>query len=517
MKKRTGSGAGVIAPAPPRGAAPVRPGHTLSIEAVTKVYGTTRANDAMSIEIRSGEVHGLLGQNGAGKSTLVGILTGHIQPDAGRVLADDEPVDLSSGEAARNAGIVAVYQSPMLVLSMTGLENVALTLGRPPTPAVRERLTQITERVKLPVELDTRLEQLDMAARLRIEFAGALCQSPKVLLLDEPTTFLPPTQVDDFLECVRRLADDGMAVLMITHRLNEARQVCDRVTVIRAGAVVACYSHDEFPGNDALAMAMLGEAVTEPEPKGAPKSEAALSVSGLSSPAHNQSEVALANIDLDVNVGEIVGIAGVDGNGQIDLLEAIAGLRSSSGVVALHGDDLAHLPYAARFRRGLQLLSGDRRRYGIVPELTVFEHFAFALDDPSRDEVLEQLAAYDTRPLDLDIAASDLSGGNQQKVMLARALMAHPRVLMLAHPTQGLDVSAAARIHGALLEHARGGVGVVIVSSDLDELLGLCDRVMVMYRGCIVGSQRRGAIDRRVLAHWFVGSSEQGGENRVVD
>ncbi|MCU1497644.1 MAG: Simple sugar transport system ATP-binding protein [Acidimicrobiales bacterium] len=513
---RARKGAGANAPVPAGGVGPVRLQHALRIEGVTKAYGPTVANDAMTFEIRAGEIHGLLGQNGAGKSTLVGILTGHIQPDSGRVLADDRPADLSSGEAALAAGIVAVYQTPMLVASMTGLENVALALGRPPTVAIAEQLDGLAEQYGLPLELDVPVERLDMAARLRIEFARALCQDPKVLLLDEPTTFLPPTQVDDFLECVRRLADSGVAVLMITHRLDEARRVCDQVTVIRSGAVVARYTHRDLPGNDALATAMLGEAVTEPEATGMPGTTKALSVTGLYAPASDHSEMALADIDLDVHVGEIVGIAGVDGNGQMDLLDAIAGVRTMSGSISLEGREVSSLPYVGRFHLGLQLLSGDRRRHGVVPELTVFEHFDFALDAPERDDVLARLAACDTRPLDLDIPATALSGGNQQKVMLTRALMAGPRVLMLAYPTQGLDVSAAATIHAALLDHARRGLGVVVVSSDLDELLGLCDRIVVMYRGRLVGTQRRGEIDRRVLGQWFTGSSEHEEHELVV-
>ena len=507
MNRRPGTGARGAAPAPGREAGSRRLDESLRIEGVTKVYGTTVANDAMTLEIRSGEIHGLLGQNGAGKSTLVGVLTGHVQPDAGAVLADGEPVDLASGEAALRAGIAAVYQTPMLVGSMTGLENAALALGEPPADAVRRRLARLAGDLGLPIELDVPVDRLDMAARLRIEFARALCQDPAVLLLDEPTTFLPPTQVDEFLRCIRRLADSGMAVLMITHRLDEARRVCDRVTVIRAGAVVADYAHQELPDNDTIAMAMLGEAVSEPVATGTARDELALRVTGLASPAGDEAEMPLEDVDLDVRVGEIVGIAGVDGNGQIDLLEAVAGARPNTGSVRLGDHDLSRQSYVGRFRAGLQLLSGDRRRHGVVPELSVFEHFDFALDDPTREEVLRCLADYDTRPLSLDIAATALSGGNQQKVMLARALMAGPRVLLLAYPTQGLDVSAAARIHAALLEYAREGLGVVVVSSDLDELLDLCDRVVVMYRGRIVGSQSRGEIDRRALAQWFTGTA----------
>lgn len=506
MTDRLGGEAATTAASPP-GTSHRRLERSLDVRDVTKAYGATVANDAMTLEIRRGEIHGLLGQNGAGKSTLVGVLTGHVQPDSGVILADGEPVDLSSGEAALEAGIAAVYQTPMLVGSMTGLENVALALGKGPTDGVRRRLKQMADDIGLPIELDVTVDHLDMAARLRIEFVRALCQDPRVLLLDEPTTFLPPTQVDEFLGCIRRLADSGMAVLMITHRLEEARRVCDRVTIIRSGSVVADYGRDDLPDNHAIAVAMLGEEVAEPVATGTARDELALRVAGLRSAATDEAEVELDGIDLDVLAGEIVGIAGVDGNGQIDLLEAIAGARATSGTIELAGRDLSGRSYVDRFHAGLQMLSGDRRRHGIVPELSVYEHFDFALDHPPREEVLRRLSDYNTRPLALDVPATTLSGGNQQKVMLARALMAEPRVLLLAHPTQGLDVSAAARIHAALIEQARQGLALVVVSSDLDELLGLCDRVLVMYRGRIVGAQRRGAIDRPLLARWFTGTA----------
>jgi simple sugar transport system ATP-binding protein len=477
----------------------------LRVESITKAYGQTVANDGLTLEMHGGEVHGLLGQNGAGKSTLVSILTGHLLPDSGTVSRDGTPVDLSTPVHAARAGIAGVYQHLLLVPSMTGIENLALGLGQPPSAALRRRMSSIMESLGLPITLDVPVQRLDMAARQRLEFARALCQSPTVLLLDEPTAFLPPAHIDDFLDSVRRLADTGIAVLLITHRLEEVRRVCDRITVMRAGRTVASYTRDNLPGNSEIALTMLGERVVEPHASATNTGGVVLSVKALHTKRVTASEVIVSGVDLDLHEGEIVGITGVDGNGQAELLDGIAGLRPSTGTVTLHGHDISGQPYWGRYRDGLQLLPADRQHDAIIPDFSVFDHFDCAQPGRVRDEVQELLLEYDVQPPNPDLRASFLSGGNQQKVMLARAFSARPRVLMMAYPTQGLDVKAAARIQSAILSHARQGIGFLVVSGDIDELLNLCDRILVMYRGRVVGEAHRGAVDTKVLAQWFTG------------
>jgi simple sugar transport system ATP-binding protein len=477
----------------------------LRVEGITKAYGNTVANDGLDLELHGGEVHGLLGQNGAGKSTLVGILTGHLQPDSGTVSRDGAPVDLSTPVHAARAGIAGVYQHLLLVPSMTGIENLALGLGESPSAALRKRMSSIMESLGLPISLDVPVQRLDMAARQRLEFARALCQSPTVLLLDEPTAFLPPAHIDGFLDSVRRLADTGIAVLLITHRLEEVRRVCDRITVIRAGKTVASYSHEELPGNDEIALSMLGARVVEPHASATNTGGVILSVKGLHTKSVTAGDVVVSGVDLDLREGEIVGITGVDGNGQAELLDGIAGLRPSTGTITLGGHDISGLAYSRRHHDGLQLLPADRQHDAIIPDFSVFDHFDCAQPGRDRDDVLELLREYDVQPPDPDLRASFLSGGNQQKVMLARAFSGRPRVLMMVYPTQGLDVSAAARIQSAILAHARDGTAFLVVSGDLDELLNLCDRILVMYRGHVVGEAARGAADTTVLAQWFTG------------
>jgi len=478
--------------------------HALRVEAITKTYGSTVANDDVTCELRSGEVRGLLGQNGAGKSTLVGVLTGHVTPERGHVLLDNTALDITGPADSLNAGIAAVYQNLLLVPSMTGIENIALALGQSPSQRLRERLRQLSDRYELPLQLDVPVQHLDMAARQRVEFARALCQEPRFLLLDEPTTFLPPTHVDDFLVTIRRLAEHGLAVLLITHRLDEARRVCDRVTVLRGGRVVTSYDRASLPNNQELALAMLGERVNEPHAYSAPDDTVVLAVRGLCTEDGN-AEVGLVEVGLDLRRGEIVGIAGVDGNGQVELLEAIGGLRPATGSVTLAGREVSGLAYASRFRLGLQLLSGDRQRYGIVPTFSVFDHFDYALPAQDRQGVVHELNRLSVVPADPDVRADALSGGNQQKLMLARALVPNPKVLLLVYPTQGLDVRAAAVVKSLLIERARTGLSFVVLSSDLDELLAICDRVVVMYRGRIVGEQGRGSFEHETLAEWFTG------------
>jgi simple sugar transport system ATP-binding protein len=475
---------------------------TLEAEGITKRFGELCANEGVNLTLTGGEVHALLGQNGAGKSTLVGVLTGRLEPDRGVVRVDDGQLLSGGPKAAAEAGVATVFQDLMLVPSMTALENIAFALGLSASRATRRRIEEVQDAFELSVALDERVEELELSHRQRVELLRALTQRPRFLLLDEPTSLLPPAMVEHFLERVRELANRGLAVLLITHRLEEARRIADRITILRSGRVVGTFDRRHLPSSEELAVAMVGAKIPEGARLRPPSDTVLLEAEGIGVVDDAKHEV-VRDVTLAVRAGEIVGVAGVDGNGQLELLEAIAGYRRSTGRVRLARDDLGSGSYEERWRRGIHFVSGDRRRDGVVPTLTVAEHFTVALGPGVRGQVAGWLADYDVRPADPEHREDQLSGGNQQKMIVARACERDAQVLLLSYPTQGLDVQAMRNVHDVLVEQAGRGKAVVFVSSDLHELLEISHRVLVMSRGRIVGEQARGAFDERQLAEWY--------------
>lgn len=476
--------------------------HGLRATGVTKSFGPIAASDHVDLHLRCGRIHALLGENGAGKSTLVGILNGRLRPDEGSVILDGEPLRGGDARLAAARGIATVHQDLALVPSMTGLENIALALGSSVNQALRTRVAEAERRLGLSARMNSPVLSLELPQRQRIELIRALCQAPSVLILDEPTTFLPPTAVEPFLMRMRELADAGLAVLLITHRLDEARLVADEVTVLRAGKVVGTFNRGRFPSNEELAVAMVGESIPQPNVNGVAAGETLIEVTGLR--VDDDRRTCVDGVDLTVQRGEIVGVAGVDGNGQDELLEAIGGLRDAvDGKLVYGGRDIARIPYAHRADLGIQFVSGERRRDGIVPTFTVAEHFRYVLGSCVDERLGAVLAEHGVTPPDPSMLAQNLSGGNQQKMVLARALQRDSQLLLLTYPTQGLDVLAAAQLRLLLMERAASGLAVVIASSDLDELLTISHRVVVMNRGRIVGEQTSANLDRQQLASWF--------------
>ncbi|MEX2210608.1 MAG: ATP-binding cassette domain-containing protein [Gaiellaceae bacterium] len=475
----------------------------LTAEAITKRFGHVEANNDVSFSLRSAEVHALLGQNGAGKSTLVGILSGSVVPDGGRVCVDGEAIALGSPQASNDAGIATVYQDLVLVPTMTGLENIALALRRAPNAATRDEIAASAAEFELPVNINTPVGALGLPERQRIELLRALCQRPAFLLLDEPTSLLPPLMVETFLGKVRELADRQLAVLLITHRLDEARLIADRVTILRDGQVVAEFDRDALPPNEDVARLIVGQDVAASAAEHHAREHTVLAVADLV--VSTDGRAVVNGVSLGVKAGEIVGIAGVDGNGQRELMEAIAGLRAiESGTVAVEGNQIQGQSYADCWSAGVQFVSEDRRREGIVPTYSIAEHFSITPGRFEPAKVRAILERYDVRPPDPKFRADQLSGGNQQKMLMARACEAGARVLLVAYPTQGLDVQATVRIRDILIEQAASGIGIVVTSSDLDELLAISQRVVVMSRGQLVGAQHHGAFDKRELAEWII-------------
>ncbi len=473
----------------------------LDVRGISKTYGSIRANQDIDLRVAAGSVHALLGENGAGKSTLVNLINGRHVPDFGEIWFDGGLV-AASDTSRPDSRIATVHQDLALVPVMTGLENIALALHRSADRDLRRTAADMQRRVGTNVDLDRPVEQLELPQRQRIELIKALCGEPRLLILDEPTTFLPPTETGPFLDVVRQLRDDGLAVLLITHRLDEARAVADCATVLRHGRVVARHLGPGLPDDQVLARQIVGTDVPVPN---RPHAVLGNEVLTLDTVSHREAgHPVVDEVSLRLRAGEILGLAGVDGNGQLELLELVAGLRRCTGGRIelsgrpIHGGTLHH-----RAELGLQYVSGDRRRDGIVPTFTIAEHFEVVLGKGSARGLDGVLRRADVRPPDPRARADELSGGNQQKLMMARALERRPTVMLLSYPTQGLDVLASAQLRQMLIGRADAGVAIIMASGDLDELLGMCDTVAVMNGGRVVGIQRSGAFDRDELSSWY--------------
>ncbi|MHC4472944.1 MAG: ABC transporter ATP-binding protein [Planctomycetota bacterium] len=500
---------------------------TPAVEAVgiSKRFPGVVACDGVSLSARAGEVHAVVGENGAGKTTLMRVLAGLTRPDAGEVRIDGRPARFKSAAAATRAGIGMVHQHFTLVPVFTVLENVIL--GREPpllrdVGRTREALVTLMERTGLAVDPDARVSTLTVGERQRVEILRTLHRGARILILDEPTSVLTPGEARELYRTLRRLADEGRVVLFISHRLSEVLEASDRVTVMRRGRHVATLETAKATERE-LARLMVGRDVVTAAPGASeepPAGETALEVRGLGAFDARGIE-ALRGVDLEVRSGEILGIAGVMGNGQRELLDAVLGtLRAAEGVVRIAGEDVTGLPVRSRLRRGLAIVPEDRQEQGLVLTLPASENLALGLLDDEevwrglllreealRARALREMGALDVRPLDPAAVAETFSGGNQQKVLVARALAAAPRVLLLAEPTRGLDVGAIERVHAAIRRVRSGGAAVLLVSSDLAELLALSDRVLVMRGGRLVGEVKPGSTDEEELGLMMAGGA----------
>jgi ABC-type uncharacterized transport system ATPase subunit len=476
----------------------------LELRGITKRFGSLVANDAIDFELRRGEIHALLGENGAGKSTLMNVLYGLHQPDEGEILLDGEVVRIDSARRAIQLGIGMVHQHFMLVPVMTVAEN--LVLGSEPsrgplldyaTAAARTR--ELSQRFGLAVDPDARVEDLGVGAQQRVEILRALFRGARVLVLDEPTAVLTAQESQDLFGVLRSLAADGTSIVFISHKLNEVLDVSDRVTVLRRGKKVDTVE-TEGATERSLARLMVGRDVLMRVEKAEHEAgEPLLEVRGLTV-RDDRGLTAVRDVSLDVRAGEIVGIAGVDANGQSELIEALTGLRRpEAGSVRAGGVDLAGADARRTIDAGIGSIAEDRHRRGLVLQFDLAENLA--LHDyrkpemaprgwlsPKRmaDRARKLLREYDVRGGEPGTPASSLSGGNQQKVVIARELSANPDVLIAAQPTRGLDVGAIEFVHRRLVEERDAGRAVLLVSLELEEIRSLSDRVLVMYEGEIV-------------------------------
>ncbi|MFZ2781967.1 MAG: ABC transporter ATP-binding protein [Rectinemataceae bacterium] len=499
----------------------------LRAEGITKRFPGITACDGISLRVGRGEVLALVGENGAGKTTLMNILMGLYQPDEGKLFINGKPVRFRSPNDAYAAGIGMVHQHFMLVPNMTVAENVALgskdlrKAFRLDMEEARRRIRDVSERYSLPVQSDAYIWQLSVGEQQRVELVKTLCFGARFLILDEPTSALTPQETDELIALLSRMAGD-MSIIFISHKLAEVKALSDKITVLRHGKVV--FNGDTADHSPAdLAALMTGHEVVLPHNECAEGcGEVLLSVKGLKVRS-DRGHLALDGADLEVRAGEILGLAGVSGNGQRELADALAGLRKpESGSIRLGGKELAGHSPREIIGAGMGYIPEDRNTEGIVPSMSVKENLTlkdFASKEFAAGPFLKLKKAernavdlkerYDIRCPSISTAAGSLSGGNIQKVILARELARAPKVLVAVYPTRGLDMGAEEFIHKRLLDLRREGVAVLLISEELDELMNLSDRIAVIFKGKVLKTMPAREATRRHLGILMAGIREE--------
>ena len=477
----------------------------LELKGITKRFPGVVANDHVDFELAKGEVHALLGENGAGKSTLMNILYGLYHPDEGEVRLNGQHVTIDSPRAAIDLGIGMVHQHFMLIPVMTVAENIVLGVEPHTGPfldidGAEKRVRELSERFGLAVRPDARIESISVGMQQRVEILKALYRGAEILILDEPTAVLTPQEAEELFEIIRSLQAEGKSIVFISHKLGEVLAIADRVTVLRRGKTIETVPR-EGATEEGLARLMVGrEVLLRVEKTPAEPAEPLLTVEDLRVLDERKLE-AVRGISLEVRSGEIVGIAGVDGNGQSELVEAITGLRRpESGRIVAAGEDITNEGARVSLEAGIGHIPEDRQRRGLVLDFTLAENIAlkdYCEEPDSRwgwlfpkrllARAKKLLTEFDVRGGGPRTLAASLSGGNQQKVVVAREVSRDPRILVAAQPTRGLDVGAIEFVHRRLVAERDEGRAILLVSFELDEILSLSDRILVVYEGSVVG------------------------------
>jgi simple sugar transport system ATP-binding protein len=495
---------------------------------ITKRYPRVVANDRVDLEVREGEIHAIVGENGAGKSTLMKILYGLVAPDEGEILLGGRPLTSHRPSDAIRLGLGMVHQHFMLVDGLSVAENVVL--GEEPLRngvlldegAARERVGTLSREYGFELAPDERIENLSVGLEQRVEIVKVLYRGAKVLVLDEPTGVLTPQEVRELFAILRSLRESGKTIIFITHKLDEVIELADRVTVMRDGRVMGVVEASRTTKEE-LARMMVGRDVllrvsrAETVP-----GEVVLSVSGLRAAGRKGTEV-LAGVDLEVRRGEILGIAGVQGNGQTELIEVLTGLRrASAGRVTVSGVDATNRSPRAVRDLAVAHIPEDRQERGLVLEFTIAENLVLGRQrlapysrhgllrlDVIADHARKLAREHDLRPGDPDVEASNLSGGNQQKLIVAREFDGSPVLLIAAQPTRGVDIGAIEFVHQSLLEMRDQGVAVLLVSAELSEILTLSDRIAVMYDGAVVATFDSSEANEETLGVYMTGGGRE--------
>jgi general nucleoside transport system ATP-binding protein len=484
-------------------------GHTridsLEMRGITKRFPGVLANDKVDFDVRSGEVHALLGENGAGKSTLMKVLYGMYGPEEGEIFLNGEKITIDSPTDSINHGIGMIHQHFMLVETLTVAENVAL--GLPSSRGfltdldkVSERILELADIYGLKIDPDAYIWQLSVGQQQRVEIIKALYRGAALLILDEPTAVLTPQEVDEFFVIMRQMVTDGHGLIFISHKLHEIMDICDRVTVLRDGAKIGTKTISKITKSE-LANWMVGrEVIMTRELEDVERGEARLVLENVSCDS-DRGTPALRDVSLNVHAGEILGLAGISGNGQRELAEAVTGLRPvTKGRVLLEDEDVTHFRPGEVTERMLSYIPEERMRDGMIKDFSISENMVLREHHISpfaekgflmlktiakhSDNLIEK---FSVKTPSRETKAGSLSGGNIQKVVLAREISRNPRVLLAAQPTRGLDVGATEYVHAQLLEQRKNGTAIMMVSEDLDEVMALSDRIAVICEGEIMG------------------------------
>ncbi|MCA1030134.1 ABC transporter ATP-binding protein [Bacillus timonensis] len=478
--------------------------YVIEMNNIRKEFPGIVANDNITLQVKKGEIHALLGENGAGKSTLMNVLFGLYQPEQGEIKVKGQTVKITDPNVANRLGIGMVHQHFMLVQNFTITENIIL--GSEPTKSGKiniekaaNEIEELSKRYGLAVDPHAKIEDISVGMQQRVEILKTLYRGAEILIFDEPTAALTPQEIKELIQIMKKLINEGKSIILITHKLKEIMEVCDRCTVIRKGKGIGTVTVSES-NPDELAALMVGREVhfKVEKSKAIPK-DAVLEISDLV--VHDARDLpSVKGLNLSVHAGEILGIAGVDGNGQTELIEAITGLRKAkSGSVKLDGQDITNMPTRKRTEAGVGHIPQDRHKHGLVLDFTIGENIVlqtYYKEPYSKSGILNYtkiyekakslISEYDVRTPSEFTPARALSGGNQQKAIIAREVDRSPNVLIAAQPTRGLDVGAIEFIHSKLIEERDKGKAVLLISLELDEVMNVSDRIAVIYEGEIV-------------------------------
>ena len=477
---------------------------SLELRGITKHFGALIANDSIDLKVATGEIHAILGENGAGKSTLMNIVYGLVSPDAGEILVDDQVKSIHEPSDALSAGIGMVHQHFMLIPVFTVAENIVLghektgLVGKLDLETAKQEIRRVSEEFKFDVDPDAIVEDLPVGVQQRVEIIRALIYEARVLILDEPTAVLTPQETDELLAIMKQLKSKGTSIIFITHKLREVKAVADRITIIRRGKVVG--TAEPSASQDELASLMVGRPVDlNPNKADHPIGEVVLRVSDLNIEDETGRKL-VSNINFEVKAGEVLAIAGVQGNGQSELARAMINLEPHiKGSIQLGSDEIVGATVRESLHQGIAFVPESRELDGLISSMSIAENLVLDLHDlapyakgiqmsPSivASEAMTKTEEFDIRLQSVQDPVSSLSGGNKQKVVLARELSRPVRLLVASQPTRGLDVGSIEFVHQRILDERDAGRGVLLFSTELDEVLALADRIAVMYRGEII-------------------------------
>ena len=498
----------------------------LSLRGIVKRFGSFTANDQISLDIHEGEAHALIGENGAGKSTLVKIIYGLLEPTEGVIAFHGQPVRLAGPEAARAQGVGMVFQHFSLFDNLTVAENIALVLPRKtPLSGLRDRIAEVADRYRMPLDPDREVWSLSAGERQRIEIARCLLQDPRLIILDEPTSVLTPQEAYGLFETLDRLKDEGRALLYISHKLEEVRRLCETATILRLGRKVgSCDPRQE--SSRSLAALMVGSAICDiRSPATRDLGSERLTVNHLSLASEDIHGVDLDDVSLSVRCGEIFGIAGVAGNGQSEFFAALSGERLAQSHEAIRLDRLAvgKSDITERRKRGAAFVPEERNGHAAAGDFSLTGNFVLSRHatvglisrglihfGEARALTAKVIATFDVRKAGDDPAARTLSGGNLQKFVVGREILSEPKILVINQPTWGVDAAAAATIRQALVDLAARGAAVLLISQDLDELFEICDRIAVMHEGRLSKAREARGVTREEIGLLMTGDGPEG-------